>query len=134
MSNGNSAGSRRKLLVIDDEEEVRDMLSFALSQSRFQVQTASSGEEALEHVRRESFDLVITDLKMPGMDGVSTTKALRALRPELQVIIISGFMPADGVAACLASGASGFLHKPFDLKDLEALVQQTLSRIPSAAR
>lgn len=118
---------RCKLLIIDDEEEIRDMLSFGLAQSGYEVATVGSGEEALELARRERFDLVITDLKMPGLDGVATTLALRELDRELPVVIMSGFVPSDGVAACLACGASEFVRKPFDLKDLEAALERTLA-------
>jgi len=125
--------TRPRLLVIDDEEEVRDMLSFGLTQSGYCVATASGGAEGVELVRRETFDLVITDLKMPGMDGLATTLALRARRPDLHVVIVSGYVPADGVAACLASGASAFLRKPFELEELEMLVRRTLESSPPKA-
>jgi len=114
------------ILIIDDEEEVREMLTFSLEQSGFRVMAASSGAEGLELVRRQMFDLVITDLKMPVMDGVATTRALRALAPALPVVLMSGFVPADGVAACLACGANAFVRKPFGLEELEALVRRTL--------
>jgi CheY-like chemotaxis protein len=128
MGERDREAARVKLLVIDDEEEVREMLSFALPQSGYVVATARGGAEGVERVRQEPFDLAITDLKMPGMDGVATTLALRAVRPELHVVIMSGFVPADGVAACLACGAAAFLRKPFSLKELEALLRRTLGR------
>lgn len=119
---------RFNVLVIDDEEEVRDMLSFCMAQLGFRVVVAGSGAEGIELVRRQSFDLVITDLKMPVMDGVATTRELRALRPNLPVLLMSGFVPADGVAACLACGAAAFVRKPFGLDELETVVRRTLAQ------
>ena len=114
------------ILVIDDEDEVRDMLAFTLEQSGFRVMAAASGAEGIELVRANAFALVLTDLKMPVMDGVATTRALRALAPALPVVLMSGFVPADGVAACLACGANAFIRKPFALQELETLVRRTL--------
>lgn len=114
------------ILVIDDEDEVRDMLAFSLEQSGFRVMAVASGAEGIELVHANPFDLVITDLKMPVMDGVATTRALRVLAPALPVVLMSGFVPADGVAACLACGANAFIRKPFGLEEIEALVRRTL--------
>lgn len=117
---------KASLLVVDDEQGVRDMMAFALSRRGFNVETAEGGLAAIEALRRRRFDLAITDLKMPGMDGVETLSALHALDPDLGVIILTGYGTIDTAVACLKLGAFDYLQKPFEMEELAALLQKAL--------
>lgn len=81
----------QRILVIDDEESVRDAFADALENTAYEVETASSGEEGVAKARSASFDLVFLDLKMPGMDGVETLRALRALDGRVPVYVVTAF-------------------------------------------
>ena len=109
-----------RVLVVDDEPSIRDLLSKMLALVDYHVDVASDGQSALEHMRLGSYDLLITDLRMPGMDGISVIHAARRLQANLPVIIITGFSTeASAIEAAL--GVSGYLTKPFRVpKVLEA--------------
>jgi len=120
-----------KVLVIDDEKDVLVVLREILTRAGFDVRTAESGLEGLEHLRQEPADLVITDIIMPGMDGVATVRAIRNEFPDTRVMVISGggniapmeYEPAAiKTSAYLASaakaGADLTLAKPFDREEL----------------
>jgi DNA-binding NtrC family response regulator len=118
--------SRGRLIVIDDEEDLREMLEFLLSRDGFEVVTVDSGMAAVALARDQKFDLAITDLKMPGMNGIETLTALKALDPSLQVIIATGYATDQAAAECMRRGAYGYLRKPFELADLRAVVERAL--------
>ncbi len=109
------------LLVVDDEAPIRDVVSRRFAQEGFEVVTASSGAEALEFAKTRRFDLVLTDIVMPGMDGLELAHLLRERHPDLDVILMTGF--AGGV------DDEGFevLGKPFRLQEAISLVRRTLA-------
>ncbi|MDC0710588.1 response regulator [Stigmatella sp. ncwal1] len=116
--------TRASVLVIDDEPGIRDMLSFELSQEGFDVETAENGMAAVETLRRRKFDLAITDLKMPGMDGVATVEALRALDPDIEVIVATGYASVETAVACMKHGAYDYIQKPYDVAELKLLLER----------
>jgi DNA-binding response OmpR family regulator len=115
-----------RILVVDDEPDVRELLDEFLSSVGYAVSTAENGGVAIERARREDFDLVITDLRMPGISGVETVAALRHLDPNLAVIVVSGHVSEDAARRCLAEGAVRIVHKPFDIDDLLNFVEAAL--------
>ncbi|MDX9723445.1 MAG: response regulator [Myxococcota bacterium] len=121
-----------RVLVIDDEPDMLQMLSFMLGLDGFEITAASSGAEALEVVRREDFDLVLTDLRMPGMDGLTLINALKQLAPQLRVIVATGYATAETSAQCAASGAYALIKKPFELTELSALLREALATTAEA--
>jgi CheY-like chemotaxis protein len=118
---------KQTILIIEDEEDVRQMIALTLSLRGYDTVTASSGEEALRVAASRPFDLVICDMKMPGMDGVETTARLRALCPSLRIVIATGFLSDAALAACSAEGAIAYLRKPFEIDELHRLVAATLA-------
>ena len=120
--------TRGRLLVIDDEEEVRDVLEFILSREGFEVLTASSGMMALELAREHPFDLAITDIRMPGMNGLETLTALKQIDPLLEVIVLTGYASEQTASECVKLGAYGYLRKPFELDDLRTVVGRALAQ------
>ncbi|WP_224373011.1 response regulator [Hyalangium versicolor] len=115
---------RAAVLVIDDEPGIRDMLMYELSQEGFDVETAENGLAAVEAVKRRKFDLAVTDLKMPGMDGVQTLEALRALDPDIEVIVATGYASVETAVACMKRGAYDYIQKPYDPAELTLLLER----------
>lgn len=127
------SGRRGWILVIDDEEDLRDMLDFILSRDGFEVATADSGLAALELARTRRFDLAITDLKMPGMNGIETLTALKELDASIEVIVATGYASEQTAAECMRRRAFGYLRKPFELEELRSLVERALAQRVAAA-
>jgi len=123
------------VLVVDDEAPVRRTMTRALEMMGCKVVVAEDGSVALERVRQygRPFDLVLLDLTMPQMDGVQTLRELRRMRPELPVILMSGFAQAQAIARFGEHRMSGFLQKPFKLEELTRLVSRVLHEQPVAA-
>lgn len=103
------------ILLIDDEPDILSTLEMTLSQEAYHVVTASGGETALELFRQQPFDLVITDMRMPGMDGVEVIRRVKALDPDVEVIILTGFATLENAIVALRNaGASDYLTKPLE--------------------
>lgn len=102
----------QKILLVDDEEAIIRVLSRSLSSDGYQVLTADSGEKALEIFVREEPKIVLTDIKMPGMDGLEVLRRVKAIEPEAQVIILTGHGDIDSAIEALQYGASDFINKP----------------------
>lgn len=105
------------------------MITFVLEREGFAVETVESGEAAIKRFKEQSFDLVLTDLKMPGLDGFSTLRALRALDPALTVIITTGYASKETGDSCRRAGAFDLILKPFELPDLLSLLHRALASI-----
>ena len=103
------------MLVVDDEASIRDLLSKTLSLADYDVEVASDGLDALDRVRTGGYSLLITDLKMPGLDGLSVISAARQLDARLPVVVITGFSTEDSAIEAANLGVSGYLTKPFEV-------------------
>ena len=117
-----------RILVVDDDRGMRDYLEIMLSREGYDVNTASGGKEALTLCRKHKFDLVITDLKMSGMDGVELLKSLKEVSPESMTILITGYASGETAVAAMKEGAYDYLEKNFDPDDLKNLVRGALSK------
>ena len=115
-----------RILIVDDEDDLLETLHLLLTRAELDVTTAASGQAAVAALRRQRFDLVVTDLRMPGMDGAATITALRAIDPTLPVIVATGCGTDEALAECRDRGARAFIKKPFHLDDFVALVRHTL--------
>jgi excisionase family DNA binding protein len=105
--------SRPRVLVVDDEAAIRDLLAKTLALAEYDVDLAPDGRQALERLRIIPYDLLITDLKMPGIDGLNVIREARRLKPEIPVIIITGFSTEASAIEAVNLGVSGYLTKPF---------------------
>ena len=114
------------LLVVDDEQGMRDMLSWELGSQGYQITTARNGEEAVKSMRKQKFDLVITDFKMPKMDGLDLLKNIKGIDAELIVIMATGHGTMDTAMKATKNGVYEFILKPYDLDHLSALIEQAL--------
>lgn len=108
-----SGDGRPRVLVVDDEASIRDLLSKTLALADYDVDVAPDGQSALDRMRVSPYNLLITDLKMPGMDGMSMISEARRLNSELPIIIITGFSTEASAIDAVNTGVSGYLTKPF---------------------
>jgi CheY-like chemotaxis protein len=113
---------KEKILVVDDEEVLRNLAKEVLSEEGYQVTLASSGEQALEFLKKASFDLVIADLKMPGMDGMELLKKVKEQNKETQVILLTSHLSPTTALSSLEAGAFWYLTKPLD--DISIFVEK----------
>ena len=108
-----------KILVVDDEALVRDIIRKGLSQmGGFNVEVAQSGAEAIEKIEKDVFDLVLTDLKMPGMDGLELLKTIKGTRPEVMVILMTAYGSIETAVEAIKIGANDYITKPIYLNEL----------------
>jgi excisionase family DNA binding protein len=121
-----SSGERPRVLVVDDEQAVRDLVAKTLSMAEYNVRTAADGPTALAELRAGEFDLLITDLKMPGMDGLSVIREARRLSTELPIIIITGYSTEASAIEAINLGVCGYLTKPFRLPRVLAAAARAL--------
>ena len=119
-------GGRARILVVDDEPSIRDLLSKTLALAEYEVDLAPDGKTAIERLRIVPYDLLITDLRMPGVDGLSVIREGRRLRPDLPVIIITGYSTEASAIEAVNLGVSGYLSKPFRVPRVLAAAAKAL--------
>src|SRR5439155_17541156 len=119
-------GSRGRLLVVEDEAYVRDSLVAVLRAKGFDAEPAVSAAQALAHVARAPVDVVLSDLRMPGADGLELLRRLQASAPEVPVVILTGHGNVASAVECLKAGASDYVLKPADPEALEVTLQRVL--------
>lgn len=114
----------RRLLIVDDEETLTFSLyqSFILSKKDYEVATAGSGEEALEKMGEEPFDLVLTDIFMPGISGLDLLREIKTNYPSTDVIMMTAYGSSEKKEEAATFGAAHYVEKPFDMKNLKELV------------
>lgn len=117
-----------KILIVDDEQSMRDVLSIMLKRAGYGVTTASDGEEAVGHIHKEIFDLVITDLRMPKMGGLDVLKTVKACSPETVVLVITAFASAESAVEAMKHGAYDYLTKPFQVDEVQLIIRNALER------
>jgi putative two-component system response regulator len=122
------------LLVVDDDEAVRRTFALILGRAGYTVDTAGSGEEAIEALGREQFAAVLCDVRMPGIDGLTVLRHARALDPEVSLVVVSAVDDAATALAALRAGASEYLTKPIEREDLEATVARVLAEREAAQK
>jgi excisionase family DNA binding protein len=119
-----SIGRNARILVVDDEDTIRSLFEDVLGELGHRVITASDGAEGLKLVKQNEFDLVFIDLKMPGMNGAEFFQKVTAIKPNLPVIIITGYPDSDLMAQALAQGPLGVMYKPFGDQDIISAVNR----------
>ncbi len=115
----------KRILVVDDHKNTRVLVIELLSTMGYTILEAQDGEEAMKLVDIGPIDLVMTDLKMPKMDGIQLTRAIRRIRPDLPIIVYSAHRFIDTAPAALKAGANDYLAKPF----LRTKIEQTVERL-----
>jgi excisionase family DNA binding protein len=117
---------RARILVVDDEESIRELLSKTLALADYEVDLAPDGRTALDRMRLISYDLLITDLRMPGVDGLTVIREARRLKAELPVIIITGYSSEASAIEAINLGVQGYLTKPFRVPRVLAAAAKAL--------
>jgi DNA-binding NtrC family response regulator len=117
-----------RVLVVDDEAVIRDALKRILEGERFSVETCVSGHSAIESLHERDFDLIVTDLKMPGMNGIEVLKAVKTLQPETPVIMITGYASVDTAVDAMKNGAVDYIAKPFSPDQFLEKVERALEQ------
>jgi DNA-binding NtrC family response regulator len=120
--------SERVVLVVDDEPAQRTVLGGFLRKRGFEVAQGASVEEGLAHVSSRTIDLVLTDLRMPGGGGLALLEGVRAINPEIPVVVMTAFGTVASAVDAMKKGAADYLTKPIDLDELEVLIGRTLER------
>lgn len=117
---------KKKILVVDDEVMVRVVLRKILIKEGYKVLSARDGERAIKKIENEEFDLVLLDLKMPGIDGMETLEKIRKINKNIPVILISGYLTNEKVERATKLGISDYIEKPFNLHEVELKTRRAL--------
>jgi len=113
-----------RLLVVDDERNMRNTLRDILEDEGYCVETAESGEAAVDACRRDQFDLVLMDIRMPGIDGVEAYRRMRGVGASAPVILMSAYPAEDVSPAAMAEGVTAFLPKPLNIESVVHLIER----------
>ncbi len=130
ITSNHSSGSppRKSILVVDDEPGMRALFSFMLGPKGYHVRTAGSGKEAIESVKNSDCDLVFLDIRMPYMNGLEVFRVLKQLRPDISVVMMTGYAVEQLLKDALDEGAKGYLRKPFTIDELLEQINSILAR------
>jgi two-component system, response regulator, stage 0 sporulation protein F len=117
-----------KILVVDDEKDTRELIATVLADEGYSITIADNGENALSLVKSERFDLVITDLKMPVMDGMQFLLEIRRIASTTNVIMVTAFAEVESYINAMSLGAIEYLPKPLLIKELKKVVHHVLNK------
>jgi CheY-like chemotaxis protein len=115
-----------RILCVDDEEVILDSFRKILVLGGYCVDTVETGQEALGLIQKNDYDFVFTDLKMPNMSGTDVVKSVKHLRPDIDVIVITGYASVDTAVDCMKHGAMDYIEKPFSEDELRLFVRHAL--------
>jgi len=120
--------AKKKVLVVDDEEVIRDILKRYLEGEKFQVTTAKSGEDALRELEKEVFDVALIDLKLPDMSGIELIEKMKYIAPHLIYIMMTGFPTIKLAVKAIQNGAYDFITKPFILEEIKMVINKAFTQ------
>ncbi|HNX98159.1 MAG TPA: sigma-54 dependent transcriptional regulator [Candidatus Aminicenantes bacterium] len=115
-----------RILIVDDDQSIRNMLAIVLTREGYQTMEAESGNHALHRLQEETFDLVISDIKMPDLSGIELLKKIKAILPELPVVMVTAYASTGDAVEAMKLGAEDYLIKPFNLDELKLVLQKSL--------
>lgn len=116
-----------KILVVDDEEGARELFNTILTDEGYEVALAVDGEEALNRMKGDAYDLVVTDIKMPGMDGLQLLQELRKVGSTADVIMVTAYGEVESYLKAMSLGAAEYINKPIRIKELKRIVHKVLT-------
>jgi two-component system response regulator PilR (NtrC family) len=119
---------KEKILVADDEKSMREFLEIMLKKEDYRVSLASNGEEVLKLLERDIIDLILLDIRMPKMDGITALKRIKALSPETIVIMITAYASADTAIKAMKEGAYDYITKPFKIEEIKLIISNALEK------
>ena len=121
------ANGNRNLLIVDDEEIMRNFLGEVFSEEGYQLDFASDGDEAIEKIRQKNYRVIITDIRMPKVEGTEVLRVAKEVSPQVEVIIITGYASDVAARECEKLGAYAYLSKPFQIKHIRDLVNKIVT-------
>lgn len=113
----------KKVLICDDEEGIRESLKLIL-EKEYKLLFATNGNEAIDIIKKDPADVVIMDIKMPRMDGIETMRKLKEISPDVKILVTSGYKSVETAKEAVSAGASDYIVKPFDRKEILNAVKQ----------
>ena len=116
------------ILIVDDEQSYRQLLNLVFQGDGHNIRTAMNGRDALRQLEAESADVIITDVKMPDMDGIELLRAVREFLPDVGVILMTAFATVDTAREAFKLGADDFIQKPFDVEELKVIVKKAIEK------
>ncbi|MGE5343406.1 MAG: sigma-54-dependent transcriptional regulator [Candidatus Omnitrophota bacterium] len=119
---------KAKILIVDDDPSIRNMLSIVLKKSNYDVALAESSEYALTLLKGETVDLIISDIKMPGIGGIELLKKIKIIKSEIPIIMITAYASANDAVEAMKLGAADYITKPFNLDELRLIIEKTLTK------
>src|SRR5215211_3419330 len=125
------AGARPRVLVVDDEQGIRELLLKTLALAEYEVDLAPDGRLALDRLRLIPYDLLITDLRMPGVDGLTVIREARRLKADIPVIVVTGYSTEASAIEAINLGVQGYLTKPFRVPRVLAAAAKALGESAS---
>ena len=118
--------AKARVLAVDDQRYFRELIAGMLGEEGYEAETAPSGEEALSILETSDFDLVLTDLVMPGMDGTELVHRIRARDPDQEIVVVTGVVDVKTAVDAMKLGANDYLLKPFDRRTLATTIETVL--------
>ena len=116
------------ILVVDDDQGMRELLEIMLTGEGYRVTCATEGEQALDICKKKAFDLVITDLKMPKVDGIGFLRSIKEISPETIVVLITAYASGETAVTAMQEGAYDYIEKNFDIEDFKTIVRESLDK------
>ena len=118
----------KRILVVEDERDIRDVLTETLHRWGYETQAAENGKEGLDKFQAETFSMVITDIRMPVMDGLEMLKQIKRKNPMMPIIVVTGYPSVDSAVDCLAEGADYYIVKPINMDDLKVKIGKSFEQ------
>src|SRR4030067_1907036 len=118
---------KKRILVIEDDEEMRALLKDFFLEEGFETDSVSNGSEAFRKLVKESFDLVITDIRMPGLTGLDIIPGIKKLQPNVPIIVITAFGSDEIRLRAMERGATAYLEKPLHFHELRTMIREIIS-------
>ena len=117
---------KASILIVEDEPKMRRLLELQLAEEGFQARIAADAETGLQMLGKESFDVVVTDLKLPGMSGLEFLQAVKRVNADLPVVLMTAFGTVESAVDAMKAGASDYVLKPFSLAELVLVIRKEL--------
>jgi len=121
------ANGNRNLLIVDDEEVMRDFLRDVFTEEGYQLDFAVDGDEAIEKIRKTNYRVIITDIRMPKVEGTEVLRMAKAISPQTEIIVITGYASDVAARECEKLGAFAYLSKPFQINHIRDLVNKIVT-------
>jgi len=116
------------ILIVDDEQSMRDFLAIMLKKEGHEVVTVEDGDEAIKAIEKDIYDLVITDIKMPGIDGLQVLRSVKRVSPNTLVIVITAYSSTEDAVFAIKQGALDYITKPFEIERIKLVIKKALDR------